>query len=253
MRRFYLPPEQCRTETLTLTGAEAHHAADVLRVRMGESVAVLDGAGRELTCAVTQVERKQIRLRVEETAVSPPPPCRLTLVQAVPKGKIFDTILQKATELGAWGIIPLLSERVVTQLEGESASAKGAKWRQIAIEAIKQCGQRWLPKVEEPQHLPEALKRAGEMAFDLTLVGSLQGHARHPREYFLEFEKQRQRRPASVALWIGPEGDFAPAELDAIRHSGALPISLGPLVLRSETAALYALSVINYEMMWNFR
>lgn len=251
MSRFYLPPEQCRSETLTLTGAEAHHAVDVLRVREGERAAVLDGVGRELTCRVAVVERKQVRLHVEQTAVTPPPACRVTLVQAVPKGKIFDGIIQKATELGAWGIIPLLSERVATHLEGESSVAKAAKWRQTAIEAIKQCGQRWLPEVVEPQMLPSTLGMAGGAAFDLTLVGALQGHARHPREYFADFEKRRQRRPASVCVWIGPEGDFSPAELDAIRNSGALPISLGPLVLRSETAAIYALSVVNYEMQAN--
>ena len=84
--------------------------------------------------------------------------------------------------------------------------------------------------------------------FELPLVASLQSDRRHPREYFETFLRERQRQPASVCVWVGPEGDFTPAEMNAVKSSGALPISLGRLVLRSETAAIYALSVLNYEL-----
>lgn len=246
MRRFYLPPEQIQPETLVLTGGEAHHAAAVLRVRPDDLVCVLDGAGREFTCRVTGVEKKHVRLRVEQTSAAPPPPSRLTLFQAIPKGKIFESIIEKATELGVWAIVPLLSERVALRLEGEAAEHKAEKWRQTAVEAIKQCGQRWLPRVEEPQTVEAALRSN----FDLTLVGALRGEARHPRECFEAFAHARRPPPGSIAIWIGPEGDFSPAELDRIIEAGAAPISLGPLVLRSETAAAYALSIVNYELQW---
>jgi 16S rRNA (uracil1498-N3)-methyltransferase len=239
MHRFYLPPPQCQGPTLTLTGAEAHHALAVLRIKTGETVAILDGAGREFLCAVRAVDRKTVTLAVEQTHSSPAPSCRVTLVQAVPKGKLIETIIQKATELGVFRIIPLLSERVATHLEGDAVNHKAEKWRHVAVEAIKQCGQRWLPQVDAPVTLPALLAR-GE-SFDLSLVGSLRDDARHPREYF-------KKRPATIRLWIGPEGDFTDAELAAIRDAGGLPISLGPLVLRSDTAALYALSVVSYEL-----
>jgi 16S rRNA (uracil1498-N3)-methyltransferase len=239
MHRFYLPPPQCQGPVLTLTGAEAHHALDVLRVKTGEPVVILDGAGREYSCAVRSLERKTVTLAVEQTHSSPAPACRVTLVQAIPKGKLLETIIQKATELGAFRVIPLLSERVTTRLEDESVKHKAEKWRHTAIEAIKQCGQRWLPQVEEPVTLPALLAR-GEN-FDLSLVGSLRSDARHPREYF-------QKRPGAIRIWIGPEGDFTDSELAAIRGAGGCPISLGPLVLRSDTAALYALSVVSYEL-----
>jgi len=239
MHRFYLPPPQCQRPILTLTGAEAHHALAVLRIKTGETVAILDGAGREFLCAVSSVDRKTVTLSVEQTLSSPTPLCRVTLVQAVPKGKLLETIIQKATELGAFRIIPLLSERVATHLDGEAVNHKAEKWQHVAVEAIKQCGQRWLPQVEAPVSLPALLVRREN--FDLSLVGSLRNDARHPREYF-------KKRPASIRLWIGPEGDFADAELAAIRYAGGLPISLGPLVLRSDTAALYALSVVSYEL-----
>lgn len=240
MHRFYLPPPQCQGPVLTLTGAEAHHAIDVLRVRPGADIFVLDGVGREFLCEVRSVDRHAVTAVVKQTSSSPAPGTRVTLVQAIPKGKLIETIIQKATELGAHRIIPLLSDRVVTRLEEDAARHKGEKWQQYAIEAIKQCGQRWLPIVETPITLPALLGR-GEK-FDLSLIGSLQSDARHPSAYL------RSSRPATVRLWIGPEGDFTAEELAAVQNAGAQPITFGRLVLRSDTAALYALSIVNYEL-----
>jgi 16S rRNA (uracil1498-N3)-methyltransferase len=246
MHRFYLPPGACHPPLLTLTGSEAHHARDVLRLRTGDEVTVLDGAGRQFHCQVKELHRAQVTLAVTRTETAPSPPARITLVQAIPKGKLIESIIQKSTELGVARIIPLLSERVATRLDAEAARDKGNKWQQTAIEAIKQCGQPWLPEVVEPLTLSTVLKRND--SYDLALVGSLQGDGRHPRQYFEEFRTQRQRPPKTICAWIGPEGDFTDEELALIRASGARPISLGPLVLRSETAALYTLSIINYEL-----
>jgi 16S rRNA (uracil1498-N3)-methyltransferase len=182
----------------------------------------------------------------KETAASPPP-CELTLLQAVPKGKIFESIIQKATELGAARIVPLLSERVTLRLDDESHASRREKWQLVAIEAIKQCGSPWLPKVELPVSPAEFLARA-ERAPELSLIASLQPQSRHPREYFDAFRARHGRAPASVCVWVGPEGDFTPLEISAIESGGALPITLGRLVLRSETAATYCLSVLNYEL-----
>jgi len=242
MRRFYLPTSECLSEHLVLTGNEAHHAADVLRVKAGDEVAVLDGAGGELTCRVETATRKKVQLTVQSRSTEPPPPWRITLVQAIPKGKMFEAIIQKATELGVWRIVPLLSQRVTTHLEGDSIEHKAEKWRQTAVEAIKQCGQRWLPQVDAPTTLPALLARRDK--FDLTLAASLQDDRKHLRAYF----PPGAPRPKEICLWIGPEGDFAPEEMEAIKSAGALPITLGPLVLRSETAALCALSIINHEL-----
>jgi 16S rRNA (uracil1498-N3)-methyltransferase len=242
MRRFYLPPEQCRSNSLVLTGSEAHHAADVLRLKPGDEAIVLDGAGAESICLVKSATRKQVQLEVQKRSVEEPPPWQITLIQAIPKGKLFEAIIQKSTELAVWRIVPLLSQRVTTHLEGESLEHKAEKWRHTAIEAIKQCGQRFLPQVESPTTLSSWLAR-GEK-FDLAIVGSLQGDGRHLRTYFPDGAP----KPKTVCVWIGPEGDFAPEELDAIRAAGALPITLGPLVLRSETAALCTLSIVNHEL-----
>ena len=250
MHRFYLPPAQCRDNVLTLSNAEAHHALDVLRVRPGERVVVLDGAGQELLCEVQKPEGKDVKLTVVQRNNVPPLPHQITLLQAIPKGKIIESIIQKATELGAHRIVPLLSDRVVTQLDDEGAAAKAEKWQQVAIEAIKQCGSAWLPQVEAPVTPKEYLAR-GER-FELPLVASLQSDCRHPREYFKTFFAEKKRLPKTVCVWVGPEGDFTPAEMNLIKSSGALPITLGRLVLRSETAATYSLSVLNYELQFKY-
>ena len=245
MPRFYLPPSQCQDSTLFLAGREAHHALHVVRLRRGERVAVLDGAGHEFLCEVQQYDRDKVSLGVLETRTVPPPACRITLLQALPKGKVMDFIVQKATELGAFRILPLLSEHVVAKLGKKEMLHKSEKWQMIAIESIKQCGSAWLPRIEAPLTPTEFLARKEK--FDLALIGSLQKDARHPRECFRAFQAERGRLPEAVCVWIGPEGDFAPVELEAIRAGGALPITLGPLVLRTDTAAIYCLSILNYE------
>jgi 16S rRNA (uracil1498-N3)-methyltransferase len=244
--RFYLPPEHCRAADLVLSGGEAHHALHVLRIPLGQRITVLDGAGQEILCEVQHTTRDQVRLKVIEKKLVPPLPCQITLLQALPKGKMIESIIQKATELGVSRIVPLLSERVVTQLDPAEARHKAEKWQGVAIEAIKQCGSPWLPRVETPLTPAQFLARAEK--FDLALLGSLQGDAAHPRKFFQAFQSEHGHKPASVAVWVGPEGDFTLSELQGIQSAGAKPITLGPLVLRSETAAIFCLSVINYEL-----
>lgn len=246
MHRFYLPREHGHGSALTLTGREAHHGLRVLRVRRGEKVGVLDGEGHRYLCEVENSSLDAIQLKVLEKAFVEPLPYRITLVQAIPKGKLFDTIVQKATELGVFRIVPLLTERVVTQLDEDKSEVKVGHWRTVAVEAIKQCGSPWLPQVEAPISVSDLV--ASAEPFGLSFVASLQADSRHPREWLKGFQQKQKREPASLCLWVGPEGDFTPGEIDAAKSVGGLPITLGPLVLRSETAAIYCLSVFNYEL-----
>ena len=245
MHRFYLPPERCAGDTLRLEGREAHHALDVLRLKYGGLVTVLDGIGNEFMCSVKECGRQVVTLSVTLKNFIPAPPCTVTLLQAVPKGKIIESIIQKSVELGARRIVPILSERVTTQLDGEDAEHKRDKWQNVAIEAIKQCGAAWLPKIEAPMTIERFLARNEKL--DLALIGSLQKDRRHPREVLRQDETKRGHLPQSIGVWIGPEGDFTLDELKVIQNSGAQPVSLGHLVLRVETAAVYCLSILNYE------
>jgi 16S rRNA (uracil1498-N3)-methyltransferase len=245
MHRFFLPPENCRGDSLRLDGREAHHALHVLRLKRGERVTVLDGKGGEFFCDVENAGKDFLSLAVCEKKVHAENPCPISLLVAIPKGKIIEGIIQKAVELGAARIVPLLTERVVTQLDDDGAEAKREKWQQVAIEAVKQCGAAWLPEVCAPILLKDFL--AAKHFPELTLVGSLQTSRRHPREIFSEFRAQHGRSPQSAGVWIGPEGDFTLAELQAIEAAGAKPVTLGALTLRVETAAIFCLSILNYE------
>jgi len=246
MHRFFLPPAQCRGDLIQFTDDEAHHATRVLRIEAGESVVVLDGAGHTLDCEVREVTKRSVTLSVKQKTFSPPLPCQITLLQAIPKAKAMDYIVQKATELGAARIVPILSERVVVQLNEREATDKAQKLQPVAIEAIKQCGSPWLTKIEPPISLKNFLARGEEFA--LPLVASLEANSQNPREFIRRFREQHQRLPTTACIWIGPEGDFSPTEMALLHASGALPITLGRLVLRSDTAAIYSLSVLNYEL-----
>jgi 16S rRNA (uracil1498-N3)-methyltransferase len=140
-----------------------------------------------------------------------------------------------------------LSERVVTHLDDDSVEGKREKWQRVAVEACKQCGQRWLPKVDAPIATKDFLAR-GEK-YEFAVVGCLEKDSQHLNEFFGKFVAEQKRTPKSVGVWVGPEGDFSPAEYAAIKQSGAHPITFGTLVLRSETAAIYALSIVNHEVL----
>ena len=140
MHRFYLSPADRRGTELELTGREAHHALHVLRVRPGEEVVVLDGNGQIFDCEVVTAARERVNLRILKRHIRPPLPCQITLAQAVPKGKLFEEIIEKATELGIARIVPLLTRRTIGKFDDQELERKLAKWRLTAIEAIKQCG-----------------------------------------------------------------------------------------------------------------
>jgi len=267
MHRFYIAPEEWNPDALVLPEAEAHHARDVLRLKRGDRAVLFNGRGREITAEIVDLSRSEIRLRKLHETETAPLRCRITLGQAIPKGKNMDLIVQKAVEIGAAEIAPLISERTIVDLDRKEAGQKCAKWQQIAIEGAKQCGQNWLPQV----HLPRKLKdffstvEAGvspaypsatqsgrlppQLQFDLRLVGSLQPDATYLKMILRNYTEQHRDRPKNVLMLVGPEGDFTPAELALAKTHGCLPITLGPIILRVETAAIYCLSVLSYELM----
>jgi len=251
VHRFYISPENWNPDTLALTGSEAHHARDVLRMKRGEKLVLFNGGGREITAEIINACSSEIRLRKLHEAETPPLRCRIVLGQAIPKGKNMELIVQKAVEIGAAEIEPIISDRTVVQVDFESAAQKQTKWRQIAIEAAKQCGQNWLPRVRAPRKLPEFFDAVEKdnARFDLRLIGSLQPDAQHLKKILADYSSQHEHRPQSVLMLIGPEGDFTPAELALARRHGCRPITLGPIILRVETAAIYCLSVLSYELL----
>jgi 16S rRNA (uracil1498-N3)-methyltransferase len=249
MHRFYIWPENWSSGALALTGSEAHHARDVLRVGRGEKVVLFNGQGREITAEVVDFSSDKIGLRKLHEADTPPLRCRIVLGQAIPKGKNIELIVQKAVEIGASEIAPIISDRTIVQVDSEGAAQKRSKWQQIAIEAAKQSGQNWLPRVHTPKKLAELFSASAVESFDLRLIASLQPDAQHLKKILADYSSEHQHRPDSVLMLVGPEGDFTPAELALARRYGCQPITLGPIILRVETAAIYCLSVLSYELL----
>ena len=243
MPRFYIPPHAWNPEKPALDDGETHHALSVLRMKAGERATVFNGQGAEATVELANVEKGRVVLRKISTGKSAPLGCELVLGQAIPKGKNMDLIVEKATELGAAAIVPLLSERTIVRADASDALGKREKWQRVAVEAAKQCGQNWLPRVHTPQ-TPKEFFQAGEK-FDLMLIASLQPDARPIKEILGEAAVKGPRR---ALILVGPEGDFTPAEVGLAKAHGCRPVTLGPIILRTETATIYCLSVLGHEL-----
>jgi 16S rRNA (uracil1498-N3)-methyltransferase len=270
MHRFYIAPETWNSVAPMLGGSEAHHAREVLRMKAGEKLVLFNGQGREITAEIVDLSGSEIRLRKLHETETQPLQCRIVLGQAIPKGKNMELIVQKAVEIGAAEIAPIISDRTIVQVDSETAAQKQSKWRQVAIEAAKQCGQNWLPRVHTPRKLADffsvveagvspAESRGSQPTrlplqtnidrFDLRLIGSLQPDAQHLKKILADYSREHEHRPRGVLMLIGPEGDFTPAELSLARRHGCQPITLGPIILRVETAAIYCLSILSYELL----
>src|SRR5438552_5979185 len=248
MHRFYISPENWNPDALTLSGSEAHHCRDVLRMTRGDKAVIFNGRGREITAEIVDLHAGQVRFRKLHESSTPLLRCHITLGQAITKGKNMELIVQKAVEIGAAEIAPIISDRTIVQIDSNTAAQKQRKWQQIAIEAGKQCGQNWLPRVHPPKKLADFFS-ASEQPFDLRLIGSLQPDARNLKSILEMYLGQHTDRPRSVLMLVGPEGDFPPAELALARRHGCEPITLGPIILRVETAAIYCLSILSYELL----
>jgi len=237
--RFYNP----NLSSGKFSPEESHHAVDVLRLRSGDSAAIFDGKGTEARVRLTQVSADEVSYETLSTARTPPPSCRIRFGQALIKPVGMDLLIQKLTELGVSEIWPIASERSVSKPSGEKRISH--RWDSIALSACKQSGQNWLPKIHEVGPLDNFLSAPNPAPPAGRIIGSLQPEAK-PLPALLAAVRQVGKPPA-LDLLIGPEGDFTPAEIGRARSAGFQPASLGPLVLRSETASLFLASVLHYE------
>ena len=237
MHRFFLAPELCNGAELTLDGAEAHHAFAVLRVQPGDPVCVLDGHGQEVHGRVAHAGKRSVTVRVEERRRHPPRSTSVHVAIALLKGRAWDAVLEKATELGAASIQPLIAERCVARVSPDEAAAKLAGWRATTIAAAKQCGTPWLPVLHPPARVDAWAQTDMEPLRGPRLVAALETET-------VSIPAALSRCPGpSVTVIVGPEGDFTPAEHALFRAAGVLPVTLGPLVLRADTAVLAAVAV----------
>jgi 16S rRNA (uracil1498-N3)-methyltransferase len=244
--RVFCQPSVTDPKELVLSPDESHHLVSVNRAGAGATVVAFDGKGSEWICELGDADRRGARLKVRFAQKAAPLPWRITLGQALPLGGAMDSIVRKATEIGVSVIVPLESERTQVHLDADRSDRKIGKWQVAALEAAKQCGNPWLPEIG-PVTPASAFMEAAK-GYDLKLIASLQPGAKPLKSVLALYRASQNRSPRNVLWLVGPEGDFTPAEMSRSKASGFEPITLGPLVLRCETAAVYALSVLTYEL-----
>ncbi len=244
--RAFCTPPTAEPAVLTLSPEESHHLVVVNRARLGDTVVAFDGRGTEWICELTGDRKNAATLKVRFKQKLKPLPYDITLGQALPKGQFMDAIVRKATEIGAARIAPLESERTQVHLDGDRSDKKIEKWQTAALEAAKQCGNSFVPEVLPVQNAAAFMEAA--RGYDLKLIASLQPGAKSLKAVLAAFRTAQNRAPKKVRWLIGPEGDFTPAEMSLSQSAGFEPVTLGPLVLRCETAAAYALSILSYEL-----
>jgi 16S rRNA (uracil1498-N3)-methyltransferase len=237
MPRFYAPAAQWSGDRVLLDDAEGRHAVEVLRLKEGAVLSIFDGAGRVASARLIAAGKRRVEAEIQDAKSTAAPVGKTTLVQALPKGKLFEWILEKAVELGVSRVVPLLTERTVVHLEGSERERKREKWERVVIEACKQCGQNWMPEIALPVILPMFLK---ESPPPVSIVASL-----HPGALKLKDTLPSNLSEDALVL-VGPEGDFTSQEMERIIAWGARPVTLGDIVLRVETAAMFCLSVVGH-------
>jgi len=223
-------------EVVTLPSEESHHLARVLRVQSGQEIVLFDGQGGVADAVIESVSKTAVEVRISKHWKVPPPTVQIDLIQAVPKPDRWELVLQKAVELGATNIQPILTQHT----EFKPTPKKQERWQKIVFNAAQQCEVRWLPKLHPLKKMDAILPQLE--GYDLVLVGSLYEGTQPFREVSLEGKKK-------IALLIGPEGDFSKEEVDAAIQAGAIPVSFGDRILRTETAAIFGLSVLAYELL----
>ena len=242
MRRCFVSPSDWHGERVVLSALDTHHLVTVLRAGVGDPVTVCDGQGREVDTRLASVSKDSAELELVGEIRAVNRGVWITLVQALPKGRKMDLVVEKATELGVSEVIPVTTARSVPGPRPERLSDRNTRWQRISVGAAKQCGTPWLPEIKPITGYAEALTHCRD--FDLFLVATLETDTR-PLKTVLD--DMASVCPSRIAFLIGPEGDLVAEEVAAARMAGAVPVGLGDLVLRAETAALYVLSVLAHQ------
>jgi len=253
----YTPPGTLKNDLIVLSPEESHHLARVLRVEAGQELTLFDGQGTRAEGVVDTVTKKEVTVRITARETVPPPAVEITLIQAVCKSDRFELILQKATELGIWRIQPVITQNA--SLPAGKIEKMAERGEAIIRNAAQQCGTAWLPEFQPLEKFAAVLPMIGKL--DAVFIGSLHPDAKPFKEAFRHLSKAAGTaaiRTASVplalpniktaALLIGPEGDFTEEEVNAAVAAGAIPVTFGKQILRTETAAIFGLSVLAYEL-----
>lgn len=243
MHRFFVPASSINSGSIQITGDDALHISKVLRLRAGENVIVCDGEENEYTCEIISCDKKHADLSIlGKKRSQAESPVKICLFQGIPKAAKMDLIVQKCTEIGVDRIVPMNTERVVPELsEDKDISNKLQRWRKIAEEASKQSGRGRIPVIEKPVRYKDALEMAGKYEFCIIP---------YEKEQNVGLKKVLKGKDnmRNAAIVIGPEGGFTECEIAAAKMGGIMPVTLGPRILRTETAGFICAAIINYTL-----
>ena len=238
MHRFFVSPESFFGDEVIIRGPDVNHIRNVLRLKAGDRIVVLDGAGQQYQICLKQVLKDEVREEVvDKQTFQTESQVKIWMGQALIKGNRFDNLIRKSVELGVHAIFPLNAERCVARLNPGEAEKKIERWQKIAQEAAKQSGRVAVPKVN-PQISSVQAFCEGTRDCDLKLVFWEQECQTRIRD--LETKKQ----VASIAFMAGPEGGWAGSEIDSIRQHGFQTVTLGPRILRADSASLVILAIL---------
>ena len=246
MTRIFIDENLQDTEAFAVTGDTAHYLGRVLRMQPGDCFIAVDATGREFQVRVAQCGDDSLTVSIEaEARVEREAPVELDLYAAVLKGRRFDLVVQKCSELGAARIIPVITRRAIARPGTDRATNKAQRWQKIAEEACRQCGRVRIPEISIPLPWDRALTTwQASGAPGIIPCEALAGSREHSLRAALNDLKQTPR----LAAFIGPEGGFAPEETDHATAAGLRPVSLGPRILRAETAAITVCAIALYEL-----
>lgn len=243
MQRFFVTPDQVGEDKIRIQGSDVNHMKNVLRMRPGEEVMVSDGNNRQYRCRVEDYPEGEAVLAILEAGlVDTELPSRIYLFQGLPKQEKMELIVQKAVELGVCQVIPVQTRRCVVKLDAKKAAKKVQRWQQIAESAAKQAGRGYIPVVSEVMTFQEAL--AFSEALDIRLIPYELADGMDGTRKILDGIRPGQ----SVGIFIGPEGGFEKEEVGRAVEAGAMPITLGKRILRTETAGIAVLSILMYRL-----
>ena len=238
MHHFFVLPQAVEGDKVTITGPDVNHIRNALRMRQGESLLISDGEGNDYHCRISLIESGLVEARVIERRESRELPVRLYLFQGLPKSDKMELIIQKAVELGAYEIIPVITKNAVVKLDAKKERSRLERWQAISESAAKQSGRSKIPKVEKVMLLKEALEMAEGLNRILIPYENQSGIDTMRKALEETGEDTR-----SIAVFIGPEGGFDESEILLAKEQGAVPVSLGRRILRTETAGLAILSL----------
>jgi len=249
MHRFFVLPSWIQGDEVTVTGPQAHQIAHVLRMRPGDVLTVLDNSGWEIETRLVSVERTAVRGEVlRRRLAGGEPRTKVSLYQGVLKSNRFEFVLQKGTELGVVEFVPIIAERCMVS-DLEAVENKRSRWEWIIQEAAEQCRRGRKPALRPAVLFSQACERARHSG-GLGLIPWEEENHLSLRDLLRNAPPGREQSwpPFTIHLFIGPEGGFAPGEVAAARGYGLVPVTLGPRILRAETAGIVAAAAILYEL-----